>query len=198
MRKRIYIFDELHEYGLTNPKIADVLKPIVGTEMVVCDSSEPKSIQELKDNGIKAVGAIKGKDSVNYGIQFLQQHEIIIDKRCQETINEFEQYQWKKLRTGETVDVPVDKNNHHIDDIRYAMESEMADAKKKVIPRMKFVGQMQEREVVEPDDVEMARAKLKEGEQLITIWEQDKIVGFEILKPSGRRRGISIPGLGTR
>lgn len=114
-RKKIYIIDEVHEYGLTNPEIANRIEPIIGSELLVCDSAEPKSIQELRNCGLRATGAIKGKDSVNHGIQFLQQHEIIIDRKCQETINEFELYQWKKLRTGEIVDVPVDKDNHHID-----------------------------------------------------------------------------------
>jgi len=124
-RKRLYILEELHEFGLTNPALAEIVKPIVGREYVVCDSAEPKSIQELKENGVMAIGAKKGKDSVNFGIQWLQQQEIIIDRSCQETINEVQIYQWKKNRQGETMRVPVDKDNHHIDDIRYACEDEM-------------------------------------------------------------------------
>lgn len=125
MRKKIYIFNELHEYGLTNPELAKKLKPIIGAERMVCDSAEPKSIQELVDNDISAVGAIKGKDSVNFGIQWLQGHEIIIHQDCQETINEFQLYQWKKTRAGETINTPVGKNDHHIDNIRYALEDDM-------------------------------------------------------------------------
>lgn len=125
MRKKIYIFNELHEYGLTNPEMAKKLKPIISDERIVCDSAEPKSIQELIDNGINAGGAAKGKDSVNFGIQWLQGHQIIIHKDCQETINEFQLYQWKKTRAGETINTPIDKNNHHIDNIRYAMEDDM-------------------------------------------------------------------------
>lgn len=125
-RKLIYIFKELHEYGLTNPQLASFLKPLVGVERLVCDSAEPKSIQELKDNDLNAVGAVKGKDSVNFGIQWLQGHEIIIHKDCQETVNEFQVYQWKKTKSGETIRTPVDKHNHHIDDIRYAMEDDMS------------------------------------------------------------------------
>ncbi len=190
MRKRIYIFDEQHEYGLTNPQIAKMLKPIIGTELITCDSAEPKSIQELKDNGIKAVGAKKGKDSVNYGIQFLQQHEIIIDKRCQETINEFEQYQWKKLRDGTTTDQPVDKNNHHIDDIRYALEDEMSDLNLKVQPRISLVGQRTGRE----EQAEKP-SNLRPGEQAIPIYEGSEIVSYEILRPARGRRGIYLPGI---
>ena len=124
-RKLIYIFKELHEYGLTNPQLAARLSPIVGDERVTCDSAEPKSIRELRDCGINARGAVKGKDSVNFGIQWLQQHRMLVDRECQETINELQVYQWKKSRSGETMSVPIDKFNHHIDDIRYGLENDM-------------------------------------------------------------------------
>ena len=130
-RKRIYIVDELHEFGLTNPVLAAMVKPLIGKERVVCDSAEPKSIQELKESGVNAVPAKKGKDSVNFGIQWLQQQEIIIDRSCQETVNEFQLYQWKKNRQGETMRVPIDKNDHHIDDLRYAYEEEMPGGMKR-------------------------------------------------------------------
>lgn len=126
-KKLIYIFNEIHEYGLTNPQLANKLKPVIERERIVCDSAEPKSIQELKDNGINAVGAVKGKDSINFGIQWLQQHQILIDKSCQETVNEFQMYQWKKTKTGEKMNIPIDRCNHHIDDIRYALEGDMRE-----------------------------------------------------------------------
>ena len=132
-RKRIYIFQEEHMYSKTNPEIATVLQPVIGNERIVCDSAEPKSIEELCRAGLDAVGAAKGKDSVKFGIQWLRQHEIIIHKQCQETINEFEQYQWKKNRLGETLDQPVDKNNHHIDAIRYALEDDMLESDEDLI-----------------------------------------------------------------
>ena len=129
-KKLLYIFKELHEFGLTNPQLATLVKPIIDRERLVCDSAEPKSIQELKDNNINAVPAMKGKDSVNFGIQWLQGNQIIIDRGCQETINEFQVYQWKKTKQGETINIPVDKYNHHIDDIRYAMENDMSKGKR--------------------------------------------------------------------
>ena len=125
MRKIIYIFQELHEFELTNPDIADLLRPIVGDELVVCDSAEPKSIRELRNLGINAVGAEKGPDSINHGIQWLKQHTIIIDQGCQETINEFQLYQFAKNKQGETLDKPVDRHNHHIDELRYQFEDVM-------------------------------------------------------------------------
>lgn len=125
--KKLYIVKEYHEHGVTNDQIAKGIKPIVGNDTVVCDSAEPKSIKELNNHGISAIGARKGKDSVLHGIQWLQQQEIIIDVQCQETKNEFELYHWKEDKDGNKLNVPVDKFNHHIDDIRYAMEDEMIE-----------------------------------------------------------------------
>ncbi len=79
-----------------------MLKPIVGQEYVSCDSAEPKSIEELNRLGINAVAVSKGKDSILHGIQWIQQHRIIVDKRCQNVINELSQYQWKKDKSGDS------------------------------------------------------------------------------------------------
>lgn len=171
MRKKIYIFHEEHEHDLTNPQIADLIGPVLGKDLVICDSAEPKSIKELQNCGIKAYGAVKGKDSVNHGIQFLQQHEIIVDRQCQETINEFELYQWAKLRDGTDSGKPVDKNNHHIDDIRYALESEMANLK--VTPKVSFVSADPKQELLKE------KPKPKKGETVIEVWEGDVLVGYE-------------------
>jgi phage terminase large subunit len=123
-RKKIYIFDNFDERGLTNPDIAKRLSPIVGREAVWCDSAEPKSIKELQDNEINAKGVKKGKDSILHGIQFLQQHEIIVSHKCQPVVNELTLYQWKKDKEGESINEPVDKDNHYMDATRYAYENE--------------------------------------------------------------------------
>jgi len=189
MRKKIYIFEEMHEYGYTNPMIASWLSPVVGKEQVVCDSAEPKSIQELRNNGINAIGAKKGKDSVHHGIQFLQQHEILIDRCCQETINEFQQYQWKKLRTGEATNVPMDENNHHIDEIRYALEDEMPQLK--VTPRISVVDHDKSMRRVEPK----MPMNVRPGETVVPIYVGDEIVEYEIIGNRKRRGGIALPGV---
>lgn len=124
-RKKIYVFKEYYERGKTNLQLADDLKPIIGYERIACDSAEPKSIQELKDCGINAYGPKKGKDSVLFGIQWLQNYEIIIDKSCQNLKNELTLYQWKKDKDGNTVKQPVDKFNHLIDALRYALGEDM-------------------------------------------------------------------------
>ena len=122
--KRIYVLDEIYERGLTNTALAPILKEFVGNHYVTCDSAEPKSIKELQNMGVKALGAKKGPDSIMHGIQWLQGHEIIIDSKCQHLKNEFQLYQWRKDKDGNSLRVPEDKNQHGIDGIRYALESE--------------------------------------------------------------------------
>ena len=123
-RKRIYIFDELYERELTNDVLAKQVLKKINRHYVTCDSAEPKSIKELKRHGVNALAARKGKDSINHGIQWLQQQEIIIHTRCVNTINEFQQYKWKEDKDGNVLRVPVDKHNHIIDALRYAYEDE--------------------------------------------------------------------------
>jgi phage terminase large subunit len=124
-KKTIYIFNELYETELTNDVLASEIKKMIGREYITCDSAEPKSIKELKRHGVNALSAKKGKDSVNHGIQWLQQQNIIIHNKCMNSINEFQQYKWKEDKDGNVLKVPVDKNNHIIDALRYAYEDEM-------------------------------------------------------------------------
>ena len=124
-KKRIYIYDEFYEVGMTNDVLAASIKAPLAGSYVKADSAEPKSIAELNKHGVRVVGAKKGKDSVLHGIQWLQQQEIIIDKSCVHSISEFQQYQWKKDKHGDPLPQPVDKNNHIIDGLRYAYEDDM-------------------------------------------------------------------------
>ena len=125
----IYILDEFYYYELTNDVLATEVKKIIGDQYVVCDSAEPKSIKELKNFGVKATGAKKGKDSVNFGIDWLQRQKIIIDSSCQNAKNEFMKYKWKEDKDGSVQRVPVDKDNHIIDALRYAYENDMVERK---------------------------------------------------------------------
>ncbi len=124
MRKTIYIYGELYETGLTNDLLATEVIKMIGNDRIVCDSAEPKSIVELQRYGVNAVGAEKGKDSVLFGIQWLQQQTIIIDVSCVNTKNEYQQYKWKEDAAGNAIRQPVEKNNHLIDATRYAYEGE--------------------------------------------------------------------------
>lgn len=122
--KTIYVFDELYEKGLTNDLLAGALIEMIGDERVVCDSAEPKSIAELQKHNVSAGAATKGKDSVLFGIQWLQQQTIVVDTRCINTRNELSGYKWKEDKDGNAIRQPVDKNNHLIDALRYAYEGD--------------------------------------------------------------------------
>ena len=125
--KRIYIFDELYERGLTNDLLAVEVKNRIGSDYVVCDSAEPKSIAELQQYGISALAAVKGKDSVLFGIQWLQQQEIIIDAKCVNAKNEISTFHWQEDANGNAIRKPVEKNDHLIAAGRYAHEGDMID-----------------------------------------------------------------------
>ena len=99
-------------------------QPFDYDDIVICDSAEPKSIVELQRYGIDAQPAEKGKDSVLFGIQWLQQQTIIIDASCINTRNEFMSYKWKEDGDGNAMRQPVDKMNHIIDATRYAYEQD--------------------------------------------------------------------------
>ena len=130
-KKTIYIYEEFYEAGLTNDILAGEIISLIDNDLVVCDSAEPKSIAELKDHRVNAIGAKKGKDSVVFGIQWLQQQKIIINVSCINTKNEFMQYKWKEDGAGNPMRQPVDKNDHIISALRYAYEGDMGPKHKK-------------------------------------------------------------------
>ena len=127
-RKIIYVYDELYQTGLMNDQLAEQTRQLIGSDPVTCDSAEPKSIAELQRAGLYAMGAKKGKDSVTHGIDWLKRQHIVIDVSCINTRNELQVYQWKKDAGGVSLPVPVDKNNHLVDALRYAYESESGAA----------------------------------------------------------------------
>ena len=129
--KTIYIYDELYEIGLTNDRLAGYVKKKIGKEEVRCDSAEPKSIAELRREGVNAVGAIKGKDSIEHGIQWLQQQTIIVDSRCIYMQNELAEYHYEETKDGLVKRTPVAKKDHLLDGLRYAYEKESRGGKKK-------------------------------------------------------------------
>lgn len=120
-RSTIYILDECGGSGMTNQEFARQLERLQAT-FFTADSAEPKSISELKKEGIRCNGAEKGKDSVRYGIKWLQRQNIVIDKRCKNVIREIKSYKWRETRNGDIVEQPVEKDDHWIDGLRYAVE----------------------------------------------------------------------------
>lgn len=121
--KKIYVWDEMYQKGLSNKRIYEVLNSMgYSKDRFTGDSSEPKSIDELKGYGLRISGASKGKDSVNNGIQWIQDFEIIIHPRCVNFLTEISNYTWDTDKFGNKLNVPIDDFNHLMDAMRYGFE----------------------------------------------------------------------------
>ena len=119
---KIYIFDEWYKSGVTNKVIAQQIKDMgYGGQVIICDSAEPKSIAELRDEGIKAEPSRKGKDSVNHGIQLIQNYQIIVHPKCVEFYKEISNYCWSKDKDGKPTDKPDHEFSHGMDSMRYGV-----------------------------------------------------------------------------
>ena len=120
-----FIWDEVvYRTGMSNKDIADVLKMQPESVLLIPDSAEPKSNDELIRYGISLVPSQKGRGSVNQGIQYCQDQTIYITRRSLNLIQEKDQYAWMiDKKTGDTINTPIDQYNHGMDAGRYAMES---------------------------------------------------------------------------
>lgn len=121
--KTIHIFNEWGDTGKTNEELAKIITSLgISKSVIVADSAEPKSIEELRRLGITRIKpAIKGKDSVIHGIQKLQNYQIVVHPHCSGVITEFENYSWRK-KDGEYINEPIDSFNHYIDSLRYSLQ----------------------------------------------------------------------------
>ena len=124
-RRRIYVFKEHYQAGMSDEELLRVSRGFFGRQYVACDSADPKTIAYLSGAGVNAYPVRKGADSINRGIRWFQDYEIIVDVRCQNFKNEIEQYHWKEDKYGNAMAVPVDQNNHLLDALRYAYEDEI-------------------------------------------------------------------------
>lgn len=131
-KERLYVDEILYQVELTNSQIAKLLKESgVKDEPVICDSAEPKSIQELRLFGINAIPADKGKGSINEGISFLKQKKILVTERSHNLIKENRHYKWKQDKQGNYLAIPIDNFNHAIDGLRYSQSLERQPFKEK-------------------------------------------------------------------
>ena len=123
--KEIYVFDEIYKNAMKNRQIAEeIIRKGYGKEKIVADSQEPKSIDELYDLGLKGIRkSRKGKDSINNGVQYIQDYKIIIHPRCVNFITEISNYMWDKDKFDNPINKPVGDFNHLMDAMRYALES---------------------------------------------------------------------------
>ena len=115
----IVVDEVIYQTGLLNSELSNLMKTYGVKGEIFCDSAEPKSIAELKRLGHQVKPVEKGKDSVNYGIQILQQKHMLITKRSINLLDEFSKYMWKKNRDGGYDPTPIDAYNHGCDALRY-------------------------------------------------------------------------------
>ena len=124
----LYIFDEFSTTRTRNEEVFHILytelKKVSKDELVIADSAEEKSVADFKAYGAWIKGALKGPDSVRYGIKWLQglRHIYIDKRRCPETYKEFINYEYEQDRDGNFISAYPDADNHSIDATRYALE----------------------------------------------------------------------------
>lgn len=118
-----FIIDEiLYQRGLSNKQIADVIinNP---RALIIGDSAEPKSIDEIGSYGLSILPTTKGPGSILQGIQYVQDQRISVTKRSVHTIKEYRNYLWQTDKDGTIINEPEDIWNHSMDAIRYALRS---------------------------------------------------------------------------
>lgn len=136
-KKEIYILDEIYRRGITLQEFGlEIKKKTTNLQYIYCDSAEPRSIHELNQMGIRALGVKKGNDSIIYGIRYLQQFKIIVNTKCQNFINEISQYHYKETKDGNVLEIPVDKNNHLMDCLRYCVSDLIMNAEVKATNKL--------------------------------------------------------------
>lgn len=117
------LHEQLYRKGLGNREIAEFLKSLENQTMIImADSAEPKSIDEIRSYGVSILPATKGKDSINQGIQFVQGQKISVTKQSTNLIKEYRNYLWKTDRDGKILNVPDDLFNHLMDALRYGFD----------------------------------------------------------------------------
>ena len=124
-RKKVYHIAEITGNKMSNAETAQkIIDANFNDYVITCDSAEPKSINDYRDKGLPARGAVKGAGSVEYGMKFLQGYTHVIDpQRTPITYKEFTEYEYERDKDGNVISGYPDKNNHTIDATRYALES---------------------------------------------------------------------------
>ena len=118
-----YILDEvLYRKGMSNKQIADVLNSLP-YGLVVADSAEPKSNDEIKSYGVNLIPVTKGKDSIKQGIQYVQDQKISVTERSINLIKEYRNYLWKTNKNGQIINEPEGGLDHALDAVRYRLSS---------------------------------------------------------------------------
>lgn len=123
-----FILDEIcFKKGLTNKQLADILlnQP---QSLVIADSAEPKSIDEIMSYGVAIQPSKKGQGSVNQGISYVQEQRVSVTKRSLNVLKEYRNYLWQTDKEGRIINVPEPGFDHSMDAIRYAIASTVPES----------------------------------------------------------------------
>lgn len=125
----LWIEEEIYSTGLTNPDIAQRAKNegVGGSDQIIADCAEPKSIRELQAQGLWVTASPKGQDSIVSGLDILKRYRMHVTRKSMGLIANLRSYQWGKDRDGNMTNKPEDKNNHGIDAIRYVALAKLAE-----------------------------------------------------------------------
>lgn len=143
-----FILDEVtYQKGLSNKQIADILNSLPERGLVIADSAEPKSIDEIRLYGVNILPCVKGADSVRQGIQYVQDQKISMTARSLNLKREYHGYLWKTDRDGRVLNIPEPGFDHILDAVRYGFDSmkpkeEMSDIEKAMLWRTRKANQM--------------------------------------------------------
>lgn len=122
---KLYVKEILYKTGMTNQDLADFFKGRGYAQILTfADSAEPKSIEECRRQGLLMKAATKGQGSINAGISLIKEFEVYISKDSSNLIKEYQSYYWEQLKDGTIINKPVDKHNHLMDALRYAVYSQ--------------------------------------------------------------------------
>lgn len=132
-----FIFDEvMYQTGLLNSDIVNIMKNKGVNGIIYADSAEPKSIAEIKSRGFQVLPTDKGKDSIVYGIGFMQSLDILVTARSTNLIKELRNYMWMRDKTGASLNKPIDNWNHGIDAVRYFCIMALSKPRKKIVSKV--------------------------------------------------------------
>lgn len=120
----LYVQEHLYRTMMTTTDIHNFLKGLnINREMIWADSAEVRLIDELRRMGWNIKPSIKGRDSINAGIDLLKRYKIHLTSDSTNTIQEFRNYKWQEDRNGKMINIPIDSHNHTIDALRYGTYS---------------------------------------------------------------------------
>jgi len=130
----LYLDEILYKKGMTNQELCLEMNlcGIIGSDEIVADSAEPKSIQELYAGGFNVHPALKGPDSIRAGISKIRQYKIKVTSRSRNLIRELKNYRWKMDKDGNSLNVPIDNYNHGLDAVRYVVMNKTMIQKKRI------------------------------------------------------------------